>query len=319
MPEIEVALFESLNTHDDPNPAKQKEKEEIENQVSQEKRAINNFKNQDKVVYSPKASESYPKVIIVTAIDFDKYEVSPLANIVQNRVNYAHAHDYGIYVRWHQEFAPFMNSIQFVTAKERAKWARLYCLRAAMFAFPKAEWFWYLDQDGLIMNLKVNLYDYLLSDEALERAALRDQPVVPPNGLIKTHKNLHSENVKLVVTQSESKIGTNSFIVRNDEIGRGMLDLWGDKLFVNYNNFPYGPDSAISHILQWHPFLLSKTAIVQARTINSVFTSETLEEDAKNGDHIHYFKGDLVATWSGCTDPTLCTNILGKLVTLSQQ
>lgn len=314
LPELEKTVFQSLNVDDDPDPAKQKAKEDTENLISAHNRAKNAFKNQEKVVYRPKSNANYPKVIIVTAVDFDAYGLEYLAKIVQNRVNYAHSQNYGVYVRWYQEFVPVMNSKQFLSAKERVKWVRLYCLRAAMFAFPEAEWFWYLDQDGIVANEKVDLVDYLLNNNDLSTSALREQPVIPPYGLIKTYKTLQPENVKLVFTQSESKIDTNSFIVKNDEIGRGIIDIWGDKLYLNYNNFPHGPDSAITHILQWHPFVLSKTVIVPARMINSLHSKEKLPENTKGTDYTHYFHGDLVVQWTTADTPVDGEKIL-KLYT----
>lgn len=101
--------------------------------------------------------KNYPEVIVVTAVDFDKYSVDGLAKIVQNRVDYAHFQKYGVYVRWAQEFIPQLNSMVALTDKERSKWVRLFCMRAAMFAFPHAKWFWYLDEDGLIMDMTVNI------------------------------------------------------------------------------------------------------------------------------------------------------------------
>lgn len=298
MPEVEKTIYQLLNVDDDPNPIKQKLLEEEQNLKLNTARLRNSFKNQEKVVYKPKLSSGYPKVVLVTAVDFEMHEMDYLAKIVQNRVNYAHKQNYGIYVRWYQEFVPIMNSIQFLTAKERAKWVRLYCLRAAMFAFPEAEWFWYLDQDSLIANLKVDLFDYLLNKENLNTAALREQPVIPPHGFIKTYKTLQPENVKLVFTQLETKIETNSFLVKNDVVGRGIIEIWSDQLFLNYNNFPHGPDSAITHILQWHPFILSKSVIVPARMINSAHPEDSLPEEAESGDNVHYYPGDLVVQWS---------------------
>lgn len=318
IPEVEKTIYQSLNVDDDPNPIKQKLLEEDQNLKLHAARLKNAFKNQEKVVYKPKSKSNYPKVIIVTAVDYEMYEMDYLAKIVQNRVNYAHHRNYGVYVRWYQEFVPIMNSIQFLSAKERAKWVRLYCLRAAMFAFPEAEWFWYLDQDGLIANLKVDMFDYLLNKENLNAAALREQPVIPPHGFIKTYKSLQPENVKLVFTQSETQLETNSFIVRNDVIGKGIIDIWSDQLYLNYNNFPHGPDSAITHILQWHPFILSKSVIVPARMINSAHSQETLPEEAETSDNVHYFPGDLVVQWA-LLSPSEGEDILSRYSSTTKQ
>lgn len=297
VPEVENTVIESLNVLDDPDPSIQNGREEVENKVL-ERKVINAFKNHEKVVYRPKTKGDQPPVVIVTAVDFERYSLEYLTRVVQNRVNYAHAQGYGVYVRWTQEFAPIMNSKQFLTDQERTKWVRLYALRAAMFAFPEAKWFWYLDQDALVANELVDLVKYALNDQDLSVIALREQSVVPPYGLIKTYKTLHPENIRLIFTQSETKIETNSFIVKNDVVGRAIIDMWSGKLFLNYNNFPHGPDSAITHILQWHPFVLSKTALIPARMINSLHLVQELPEDTKSSDHVHYFKGDLVVQWS---------------------
>lgn len=307
----ESKRLRSLNDLDDRDPAKQRIKEDTENAQSEEARARNFFKNQEKVVFRPKSLKNYPKVVIVTAVDYTKYEMLSLAKIVQNRVNYAHHQNYGVYVRWYQEFVPEMYSFDYLSDKERAKWVRLFCLQAAMFAFPEAQWFWYLDQDALVMNQKVDLERYLLNADTLRGAILRECSVIPPDGLIKTYKNMQPENVKLLFTQSDHKIETNSFIVKNDEIGRAAVDAWTDKLFMSYNNFPYGPDSAITHILQWHPYVLSKSAIISARTMNS-FHSKKSESELSPDDHMHYHTGDLVAQWSKCTTSEDCEAALKK-------
>lgn len=304
---LEVSFIESLNVLDDPNPVKQKLKEENDNLISVTNRARNAFKNQDKVVFSPKSMKNYPKVVIVSAIDFERYPMDSLAKIVQNRVNYAHEHNYGLYVRWYQEFAPMVNSKSFVSSKERRKWARIFCLRAAMFAFPEAEWFWYFDEDGLIQNMHTDLTSHLLNKKVLNSVILKERPIIPPNGLIKTYKNIQTENVKLIFIQFDNQIQTNSFIVKNDEVGRAIIDFWTDKLNLNYNNFPHGPDSALAHILQWHPFILSKAAIIPTRLLSSIHSDQ---ENAQSKDNTLYSNGDLTVQWPSCDGDQCNHNLL---------
>lgn len=317
VPGLEMTYIESLNLLDDPDAAKQKRKEETDNLISATNRAKNAFKNQDKIVFGPKGRKNYPNVIIVTAIDFDRYSVSSLATLVQNRVNYAHEQGYGLYVRWYQEFAAVMNSKTFLNNRERSKWVRIFCLRSAMFAFPEAEWFWYLDQDGMIMNNRVNLLTDLLSKKALQTNILKERPIIPPEGYIKTYKNLKPENVRLIMTQSESMVVTNSFIVKNDVMGRAIMDFWGDKLNLNYNNFPFGPDSVITHVLQWHPFILSKTALIPTRLINSAHSPQDLDPNSHATDKFHYFAGDLAVQWE-CKDSE-CDQMVKKYGALVQK
>lgn len=295
-PEIDVSQIFSLNIYDDPDMAVQMAKEKEENAALDLSTAKNAFKNQDKIVYKPKHLKNYPPVIIVSAVDFEKYSVKSLITLVQNRIDYAHEHNYGVYIRWYQEFLPWIDSFANFANSEKRKWIRIHCLKAALLAFPNAEWFWYLDEDGLIMEQFIDLKQYVLSHEALSPIILREQPINPQNGLIKTYKSSKPNNIRLIITQSDEKIETDSFILRNDDVGRAMLEYWGTDLFFDYPNFPYGPDSALTHILQWHPFLLSKTAIIPARTIAAKHFPEKLQQD----DHLHYVKGDLAVSWADC-------------------
>ncbi|KAI5949691.1 MNN11 [Candida margitis] len=296
-------ILEPLSVLDNPDPTVQRMKENDENGKDQFMKAKNAFKNQDRVVFKPKSLKNYPEVVIVTAVDFDKYSADGLAKIVQNRVDYAHFQRYGVYVRWAQEFIPQLNSITALTDKERSKWVRLFCTSAAMFAFPHAKWFWYLDEDGLIMDMTANVQKLLLNSDVLNPQMLRDQPLIPNTGLIKTYKSIKAESAQLILTQSEKKIETTSFVVRNGPVGKAILETWSNDLYLNYRSFPYGPDSALTHLLQWHPFVLSKTTLVPAKTICASHSSSIAKEYS-------YTEGDLVVQWNDCKSPAECEEIL---------
>lgn len=228
-PEIEKTIYSSLNSMDDPDPAIQKTKEDQENAVSDISKVINNFKNLDKVIYKPKSGSiaDYPEVVIVTALDYEKYSFAALTKIIQNRVDYGHFQNYGVYVRWVNEFLPIINSINNLHDKEKSKWVRLYAIQAARFAYPHAKWFWYLDQSGLIMDMTINIQEYMLNPSSLEPIMMREQPLVPPNGAIKTYKSVRAESIKVIVTQSETMIETASFLVKNDHIGKSIIEILG--------------------------------------------------------------------------------------------
>ncbi|KAI5967079.1 MNN11 [Candida theae] len=307
-------VFQPLSVLDNPDPTVQQLKEKDENEKDQFMKAKNFFKNQDRVVFKPKSLKNYPEVIIVTAVDFDKYSTEALAKIVQNRVDYAHFQKYGVYVRWAQEFIPQLNSMVALTDKERAKWVRLFCTRAAMLAFPHAKWFWYFDQDGLVMDMTMNVQQTLLNSEVLNAQMLRDQPLIPKTGVIKTYKSIKAENTQLIFTQSDKKIETTSFVIRNGPVGRAVTEVWSNDLYLNYQSFPYGPDSALTHLLQWHPFVLSKTALVPARTICANAAAADAGADSQDKDAIGatYEEGDLVAQWNDCKSPAECEEILNS-------
>lgn len=298
-----------LTVMDEEDPVKQKEKEDALNAELTDNVYKNNFKNQRKVVFDSTSSSNSPKVVIVSLIDYSKYSIESIVQLIQNRVDYANKYNFGSYIRWTQEFIAEMNDFDFMNDMEKAKWARLFCLRAAMFAFPHADYFWYIDQSALIMNKEVDILNYLLSSSSLEAAMLRDKPLIPPTGIIKTYTNIEPEQIRLVFTQSKQKIETGSFVVKNDLVGRSILDIWLDKLYLQYNNFPYGPDSAITHLLQWHPYFLSKTALVPARMISSSH-NPLVTEDQRESDPLNYYEGDLLAQWTECNSYDSCEAIL---------
>lgn len=308
----------SMNFFDDEDPKKEAAKEKALNLELDETRVKNNFKNSRKIVFDSTSSSNSPKVVVVSMIDYDKYSLKSIVDIVQNRVDYAIKNEYGVYIRWTQEFVPELNDFEFPSKRELAKWARLACLRAAMFAFPHAEWFWFLTEDALIMNKEVDLIDYLLAPSSLETVMMRDAPLIPPLGIIRTYTNTDPENVKLIFTQSTQKIETNSFVIRNDMISRSILELWQDKLYMQYSNFPFGPDSAITHILQWHPYLLAKTALVPARMISSMH-NPLVTEDQRDSDLLNYYPGDLAAHWIDCNSPESCDALLSECMELLQK
>lgn len=301
----------SLNYLDDENPVKQREREEALEAELPDNKVKHNFKNRRKYVFDSTSPANSPKIVVVSNFNYEKYSLQSLVNLIQNRVDYAINYNYGVYVRWTQEFVPEMNDFEFYSNKEKSKWARLFCLRAAMFAFPHAEYFWYLDEDALIMNKDVDILSYLLTPSALQSVLLKNQPLIPPTGIIRTYSDVNSENVKLILTQSKQKIETGSFLMKNDPIAKGMLDIWLDKLFKVYNNFPFGPDSAITHILQWHPYMLSKSALVPARMISSVH-NPLVSEEQREVDTLSYFNGDLVAQWIECNSVDSCESILAS-------
>ena len=299
--------YMSLNVLDKPNLAQQMAIEDSLNTDAKLK-VKHKFKNYRKYAHWS-GPENSPSIVIVSALNYNMYSPEALLDLIKNRVKYATEYDYGVYVRWTQEFVPEMNDLNFAFDRERSKWTRVFCLRAAMFAFPDAEWFWYVDEDALIMEKDTDIGSYLLTRDALEVAMLRNQPIIPPTGIIKTFQTTLPEHVKFIFTQLKEKIETGSFLVKNDPIAKGMLDIWLDKLYLSYENFENGIDSAITHILQWHPYFLGRSIIVPTRMINSVHNPSVTEE-MKESDSMNYYPGDLVAQWTDCGSFDKCGAIL---------
>lgn len=258
--------------------------------------AIQKFKNNGHRIY--KGSEN-PQVVLVTAVNFDRLEPEYLVKCIQNRVDYAYIHGYGVYSRFAQEFVPEFQK----SRNDIDTWARVLVLREAMLAFPHAKWFWYLDENTFIMNDKMSLHKKIISKDALESLVMKNQPIIPPNGAVKTYNNLNLDKLSLIVTQSEKGITADSFIIKNDLTGKAILDLMLDPLVKSYPAFRKEVAGCLAHILQWHPFILSKTALLSPRTIHSISPND----DSESHKPEYLFQNDdLVVSFPKCKSLGTC-------------
>lgn len=268
------------------------------------------FLDHGKLVY--RKTNDAPKVVVVTLIDFENYDMETVIRIVQNRVDYAQKHQYGVYVRWIQEFLPVLEN---QNLDQSYDFIKPLMIRAAMHAFPTAKYIHFVDQDALLMNLDLSLQKYLLDPKILDLALLRNVPVVA-NSNIKTYNHFELNSAKIIIPHdTDGNIDTYSFVVANDFHGQALVDYLNDPLLRNFpwetkgDKFGY----AIGHLLQWHPTLLGKTAIVIPKVLASQHDASLDSEDeagngASSGDAYHYNEGDLAASFKGCRSRGTCAS-----------
>lgn len=150
------------------------------------------------------------------------------------------------------------------------------------------------------MNPALKVEDHIMAPKRLESLMIKDQSIVPPDSVIKTFPNLKGENVDLVLTQDKDGLSQASFIIRKGEWSKFFLDTWFDPLYRSYNfqkadlhALVSGPmfcwassDSYNSqeHIVQWHPTILSKLALVPQKIMNAYNSDEA--EGYKDGDFV---------------------------------
>ncbi|SCU97011.1 LADA_0H03950g1_1 [Lachancea dasiensis] len=281
---------------EDHQPTSDKEMKEITDNVEVVKRQ---YLDHGKMVFR-KGSES-PEIVVVTMIDYDNYDTTTLISVVQNRVDYAQRHRYGLYVRWAQEFIPTIEEQDLAKSYDYIK---PLVIRAAMHAFPKAKYFWFLDQNALIMRTDLSLQNHLLDRKILDLAVMKNVPVIKDSN-IKTYNHFVTEKAEIVLPRTnDGEIDASSFIVKSGMYGKAFLDYLGDQLIRGYN-WP-SLSASMAHALQWHPSFLAKTALVVPRTVASVFDpSKPVTENAAVDD-FHYIEGDFVASFDGCKARKSC-------------
>ncbi|KAJ0169083.1 putative alpha-1,2-galactosyltransferase C8D2.17 [Colletotrichum tanaceti] len=230
----------------------------------------------------PRAPLGEPPVVIVTVLDEENYSDNYLASIRANRDQYAQLHGYEVM---------FAKVGDYDLRGSPASWNKVVSLRHAMTKYPEAGWFWYIDQDAYIMDPSISVDSLVLKSDKIDSLMIRDHPVVPPDSIIKTFPHLKGRDIDFVLTQDREGLSAGVFFVRNGEWAKFFIDTWFDPLYRTYN-FQKAEAHALEHIVQWHPTILSKLAIVPQKTFNSY----------NRYDKGEMFKdGDFVVRAAGCT------------------
>ncbi|KAF2470629.1 alpha-1,6-mannosyltransferas-like protein subunit [Lindgomyces ingoldianus] len=222
-------------------------------------------------------------VVIVTVID-PKTNPAWIEKIKKNREDYAKRHGYATF---------FPDNTDYPLRNSPVSWAKVPAMRHAMTLHPTSSFFWYLDSTALIMNPSIPLQSHVLTPTRLEKLMMVNEPIVPPDSVIKTFGNLKGDRIDVVITQDKDGLSQSSFIVRRGEWAKYFLDAWFDPIYRSYN-FQKAEAHALEHIVQWHGTILAKLALIPQNTINAYVQGPA---NHKNGQ---YKEGDLVATFPGC-------------------
>ncbi|OAA67201.1 alpha-mannosyltransferase [Niveomyces insectorum RCEF 264] len=232
-----------------------------------------------------------PAVVLVTVYDETNFHRAYLDTVRDNRRLYAEKHGYGT-------FSPKVGYYDLHGSP--LSWTKVVAMRHALTLFPASTYFWYLDQNAFIMNMDLAVEKDVMAPAVLDAAMLKDFPVVPPDSIIHTFGHLRGQDVDFVLTQDYDGLSTASFVIRNGEWARFFFETWFDPLYRSYN-FQKAETHALEHIVQWHPTILSKMALVPQRKINAY---------SKNDHGAKYETGDLSVRVMECirTSSAICEN-----------
>ncbi|KAF4585825.1 alpha-1,2-galactosyltransferase-like protein [Ophiocordyceps camponoti-floridani] len=226
-----------------------------------------------------------PPVVLVTVIDPTTWDNGYLRTVKENREKYAERHGYEAMV---------VKAFDYDTSGAPQSWAKIVAMRHALSKYPDCRFVWYLDQNAYIMDPAKSLEELVLEPKTLERLMIKDYPVVPPDSIIKTFSHLKGQDADFIVSQDKDSLVHASVIVRNGEWARYFIETWFDPLYRSYN-FQKAERHALEHLVQWHPTILSKLALVPQRTIAAY-------PNAKSG--AAYQKGDMVIIFPDCKPQT---------------
>ena len=246
-----------------------------------------------------------PPLVLVLGLDADRYSKDYLANVLADRLAYAKKHNYGLYARYLADFAPDeKNDPEIEIELDPLEWAKVSLMREAMAAFDKAAWMWWLEQDAVIVDSEFDIgADFVFNKAEMAKQIIRDAPIIPPESIIHTYKHVPAEQVKFITSQNSAGISMASYLVRNDAIyGRMLLDYLRDPLHRKYPGFRSAGsgqaiDAAVTHLVQWHPAILSRMALVPAAVLGEhPDESKLLKGTAgyKKGSFVYRLKSSLL-------------------------
>ena len=139
----------------------------------------------------------------------------------------------------------FPETTDYDLAGAPSSWSRVPAVRHALTKYPHSTWFWFLEQNSLIMNPTVTVERSIL--DKVEGMMLKNHPVVPPDSVIKTFPHLKSHQIDLIITQDKIGLAQGSFILRRGEWSKFFLDTWFDPLYRSYN-FQKADAHALVHL-----------------------------------------------------------------------
>jgi mannan polymerase II complex MNN11 subunit len=155
----------------------------------------------------------------------------------------------------------FPDSTDYDLGGAPSSWARVPAVRHALTKFPHSTFFWYLDQNSLIMDPLMSVEGHVIKQ--LEFLMLKDQPIVPPDSVIKTFPHLKPQQVDLILTQDKTGLAQGSFIIRRGEWSKFFLDTWFDPLYRSYNF-----QKADAHALVGFPLSCGRSSADHPRNIS---------------------------------------------------
>ncbi|KAL5365691.1 alpha-1,6-mannosyltransferase subunit [Aspergillus floccosus] len=227
-----------------------------------------------------------PSVVIVTVLDRALWSDDYIQKIIKNREDYAKRHGYtNFFANW-SDYEPSLEGAP-------RSWGVVPAVRHAMASHPYSKYFFHLDAHALIMNPNKPLESHLLDKSQLESLMLREVSVVPPDSIIKTFSHLKPEDIDLIISTDKEDLAPGSFVLKQGEFARFLLDIWFDPLYRQYN-FAKAEIHALDHIVQWHPTVLARLALVPQRVINAYSkdsTGASLDGTYKEGDLLIHFFG----------------------------
>jgi mannan polymerase II complex MNN11 subunit len=84
------------------------------------------------------------------------------------------------------------------------------------------------------MNLDLTV-ESIMDPKRMEMLMIKDQPIIPPDSVIKTFSHIKAKEIEFALTQDKDGLAPSSFILKHGDWAKFFLDTWFDPLYRSYN------------------------------------------------------------------------------------
>jgi len=209
------------------------------------------------------------RVVLVTASDFTfpahKSNFMDTAAEIEDRREWAERNGHDFY---------FHN----MSGKVWNMWDKPAVIRNALEQNPKAEWAWWFDSDGLLMEYKYDFTERILSQAAFNNISLQielksrfteHRAVMKPQPYADTY---------LIVTQDHNGFNAGSILFRRGVVTEAIIDMWLSDSVRRLTKDQFDEQAALAHVIITTPFVRNRTTWIKRTLINSYYQDYREEE-----------------------------------------
>lgn len=232
---------------------------------------------------------------------------------INNKKAYAKRHGYALTIK-------DMTTAKRYSHEYREGWQKVEILKQSMREFPNAEWFWWLDLDTLIMEPEKSLEDHIFNRlETIARRSLHDfNPLKIELDIPYVNYN---EQIDLLITQDCGGFNLGSFLIRNTEWSKLLLDIWFEPVAYEQKHmvWEHKEQDNLEHLYANQPWIRSRVGFLPLRAINA-FPPGACSEFSENPRFFYNPKEhDFVVNMAGCNFGRDCWGEMQYYTTLMKK
>jgi mannan polymerase II complex MNN10 subunit len=228
---------------------------------------------------------------------------------VKNKQDYVRRHGYALAIR-------DMPMQRRYAHEWRESWEKVDIIREVMQAYPKAEWFWWLDVSTYIMEPHISLESHLfdkLEEQVYRNLSNSFNPLDIPDDLPFVD-NKH--DINLIIPQDCGGFNLGSFFIKRSDWTTRLLDIWWDPVHYEQKHmqWEHKEQDALEALYRNHAWIRSGTAFVGNRKINAFPPGACA--DVSHDRQFFYGDRDFCVNLAGCQFGRNCYDEVRKTLLL---